>query len=136
LENADRRPALEIGNSVLQIGAIFCSSGLTLMPTGGNDGTIFSIRKLQGVATLSGCGRSSILTRLRRDSPIDREITGKIGKSAHVLAGWGQIGLQFCGFGSIFGVVGIKEACLGLQGSFSREQGWKSGGSQGLCPWG
>jgi hypothetical protein len=33
-------------------------------------------------------------------------------------------------------VVGIREACLGLQGSFSREQGWRSGGSQGLCPGG
>jgi len=53
-----RRLASEIGNSLLQIGTIFCSSRLTLLPTGGNYGTNFSIRKLQGVATLSGCGGS------------------------------------------------------------------------------
>jgi hypothetical protein len=81
---SDQRLAQEIGNSVLQISTIFCSSRPTLLPTGGIDGTNFSIRKLHGVATLSGCGRSHTRTKLLPKFPGNREIHGIMAQTPQV----------------------------------------------------
>ncbi len=59
-ENAYQRLTAKTGNSVLQICIILCSDMPMLPPTGGNDGTNFSVWKLWGVAGLGGWG-----TRIR-----------------------------------------------------------------------
>jgi hypothetical protein len=46
--------AEKIGNNVLQIGIVFCSTRLMLPPTGGNDGRNSLVWKLPGVAELGG----------------------------------------------------------------------------------
>jgi hypothetical protein len=75
-----QRPAGEVGNSVLQISTIFCSSRQSVLLSCGNVGTKFLIWKSPSVSELGGCARSRVKTGLRSQSLFIREITGNFRK--------------------------------------------------------
>jgi hypothetical protein len=78
---------------------------------------------------LDGCGRSFTLTRLRRDSLINREITGKIGNPPLLWPSRTEFAFDFAGLAHS-GRCGIREACLGFQGSVSWKQGREIGAAK------
>ena len=72
------------------------------------------------IPRLGGCGRSSALTRLCRGSLIDREITGKIGKSALHMAGQSLIAGVVLLMGTLVGIAPLLSDEISASGPLAQ----------------